>query len=543
MPLSASDVRIAVTPQSRSQPAELERLAYFARQLGKWSHTAGTRRTAVAHGVTAPDHERGHRVTDDPLTRLPSWLTDGQQALEAGRYRDAAAAFAQAAAALPTEWPLHQMTANAWTLAGDVVRARDALRVAFEQARPVDVEGLYALGTALLDSGAAAEARLCFETVAAKRPRDPAALSALASATRADGDPQGAWPLAQRALTLAHKMPALLLTAAQVRHALGDTTGARGYLAKAEKLRPRHAGQQMQLAFSHLIEGASAAGWEAFEARGLPTLPAGARDWHGEPLHGQSIAVVMEQGLGDLFHFVRYVRRLEARGAARVVVECPESAVSLLRRSGFDAVPVGALPPTDWAVPILSLPHRLGSAGDVAGDLVPYLSSADPSGARFPAGVRPRVGLVYKGNPAFRATALRDLPLSAVARLTAATDIDWVWLQYGEPVPAAIANSQKPFETPKLSGNWLDTAALLSGIDVLLSVDTALAHLGGAMSMPVVLMVPQAPDWRWGLGSLTTPWYPSMRLVRQLEPRDWDSAVDRALQAIRDIAKGATARP
>lgn len=463
----------------------------------------------------------------DDLSRLNDWLTAGQLALDEERFRDAATAFGAAAGALPGEWALHQMTANAWRLAGDVVRAREQLQAAFVQARPAEVEGLYALGSALLESGAPTEARACFEAVAAKRPRDPAALAALASAMRADGAPAEAWPLVQRALTLAHKMPALLLTAAQVRHALGDTDGERTWLRKAEKVRPGHHLQQIQLAFSHLLEGANADGWRAFEARGLPVCTTSARDWHGEPLEGKTIAVLAEQGLGDLFHFVRYVRRLERRGASRVVVEAASSTLRLLQMSGFDAVATGTLPATDFAVPLLSLPMRLGSDTDTATDLVPYLrtSEATTTCRPFaPGDVRPRVGVVFKGNPAFLSTALRDLDDTALRALLAVPHVQWVWLQYGEPLPSSHEGANT-VEQPDLSGDWLDTARLLESLDAVVSVDTAVAHLAGAMGLPVFVLVPFAPDWRWGLGHETCAWYPSARLVRQPASRDWAGAI------------------
>lgn len=466
--------------------------------------------------------------TDD-LARLTVWITAGQAALDDERFHDAAEAFGAAAAAMPGEWALHQMTANAWRLAGQIVRARDQLLVAFAAARPADVDGTYALGAALLDAGAPGEARACFEAVVRARPRDPAALGALASAMRADGDPEGAWPLVQRALTLAHKMPALLLTAAQVRHALGDTAGARTWLAKAEKIRPKHHLQQVQLAFTHLLEGAGAEGWRAFEARGLPVGTHGARDWHGEPLEGQTIAVLAEQGLGDLFHFVRYVRRLEAQGAARVVIEAPASTIRLLQGSGFDAVATGSLPATDWSVPLLSLPHRLGSDGDTAAELVPYLRTGEAAAACRPFAPRhvpPRVGVVFKGNPAFLSTALRDLDTAALQMLLGTPRVQWVWLQYGEPLPPSNGD-RGPIERPDLSGDWLDTARLLESLDAVVSVDTAVAHLAGAMGLPVFVLVPFAPDWRWGLGRESSAWYPTARLVRQPASRDWAGALAR----------------
>ncbi|WP_396213480.1 tetratricopeptide repeat protein [Gemmatimonas sp.] len=465
-------------------------------------------------------------VNEAAMVQLSAWLAEGHEALEAQRYAEAAAAFGQATAALPGEWALHQMTANAWRLAGDVVRERTALRAAFELARPTEIDALYALGTALLESGAPTQARACFEGVVARRPRDAAALSALASARRADGDPEGAWSLVQRALTIAPQMPALVLTAAQVRHALGDHAGARSWLMQAEQIRPGHPLQQTQLAFSLLMGGPCSAGWAAFESRGRPDTPQGARDWHGESLVGESIAVVMEQGLGDLFHFVRYVRRLEARGAARVVVECPPSAVSLLAASGFDVVPRGQLPPTVWSVPLLSLPHRLESNTDTASDLVPYLrlhESGTGGGTRAQSTATPRVGIVWKGNPAFLSTALRDLEMPALHALMDLPGIEWVWLQLGEDPPEP--RHDVVVHAPHLSGDWYDTARTLDTLDLLIAVDTATAHLAGAMGIPTIVLLPFTPDWRWGWHGDRCIWYPHVRLARQPSSRDWRGAV------------------
>lgn len=465
----------------------------------------------------------------DALTLLPSWLAEGQQALEQGRFVDAARAFERAADGLPAEFSLHQMAASAWRLAGEVVRERERWRLAFERARPDDAERLYSLGAGLLETGAPTEARACFGPVVSRRPRDPAALSALASAYRAEGDPASAWPLVERALKLANDLPSLLLTASQVRYALGDTVGALHWLAKAERIRPGHPLQGVQRAFSHLSEGPCTAGWAAFEARGLPTLPPETRDWHGEALAGQSIAVVMEQGLGDLFHFVRYVRRLEARGASRVVVECPPSAVRLLMASGFDAVPTGQLPKTDWAVPLLSLPHRLGSDGDTASELVPYLHTGAAPAVRSSG--PPRVGIVYKGNPAFLSTVLRDLDTAALEAVLAIPNVRWTWLQYGDRAPNLTRNDLT-IETPSLTDDWFDTAVLLSSLDAIVSVDTAIAHLAGAMGQRVMVLLPHVPDWRWGRGTPATAWYPSATLIRQPISRDWDGAVTQLRELI-----------
>jgi len=149
-------------------------------------------------------------------------------------------------------------------------------------------------------------------------------------------------------MALTSKQPALLLTAAQIRHALGDLSRARYWLDRAEAIRPAHGPTRLQRALTSLLGGPTASGWEDFEHRGLPTPPStGAAPWHGEPLTGQSILVTSEQGQGDNFHFLRFVGDLRDRGASRVVVECHPGALSLFATSGYDAVPKGQAPVTD----------------------------------------------------------------------------------------------------------------------------------------------------------------------------------------------------
>jgi uncharacterized membrane protein len=137
-----------------------------------------------------------------------------------------------------------------------------------------------------------------------------------------------------------------------------------------------------------LLQGASAAGWDAYESRPLPDPGTGARPWLGGPLDGGSILVVAEQGIGDLFQFLRFVPLLGDRGADQVLVEAPAGTAALLTASGFRAVPRGSRPATDWFVPLLSLPHRLGMDRDLLGHRVPYLApprdAAPPHSASVP---------------------------------------------------------------------------------------------------------------------------------------------------------------
>ena len=462
---------------------------------------------------------------------IEAWLVAGQAALDAGHHADAAAAFMRVHVALPGEITVALMVANAWRLAGNTMAMREALLSVFHHTTATasapaliereNVTAMYELGAALLDAGAPSEARQLFERVVRQRPKDPAALGALAGATRAEGDPQRAWPIVQRAMAIASKQPALLLTAAQIRHALGDLTRARYWLDRAEAVRPAHGPTRLQRALTSLLSGPSAEGWADFEHRGLPTPPAtGARAWHGEPLQGHSILVTAEQGQGDNFQFARYVAQLSRRGASRVVLECHAGARSLFAASGFDAVAKGEAPVTDWYVPMLSLPHWLGTGADVASGGIPYLHAGARAAPKY-ASPRRRIGLVWQGNPAFLATTLRDFDESLLPQLLDMPHVEWVSLQVGStPAP-----NHHQLETPQLSYQWLDTARLLSNLDAIVSVDTGMAHLAGAMGIPTVVLLPFTPDWRWGLGTDLSPWYPTSRLIRQRAPRDWASTI------------------
>jgi len=463
------------------------------------------------------------------LTSLLQCLQEGEAALERGDYAQAATLFAKAWDAAPDDPDVAIMLANVHRLVGDAVLARTVLLDAFQRANTgganrLSAQKRYALGTGLLEAGAPAQAADCFAAVVDALPRDPAALAALASAKRALGIPEEAWPLVRRALGLAPRHPAYLLTAAQVRHDLGDRRGALQWLDAHDAVRPDHAPSRLQRAYTTLLGGASIEGWATFESRPLPVPASSAREWHGEPLSGQSILVTAEQGVGDQFQFWRFLFLLKECAPSRLVVECHADAVALLAYNGFEARARGSSEATDWHVPLLSLPHRLQLGNEVLGSNVPYVRApvdvaVPPLPHREP-GVR-QLGLVWAGNPAFAARVTRDLDLRLLPELLATPRISWVSLQQGmsaEELPKGL------HALPPLSG-WSATATLLAQLDGLVTTDTGIAHLAGAMGIRSWVMLQYVPDWRWGLVGERTPWYPSITLVRSDGPRDWTSAV------------------
>lgn len=481
-------------------------------------------------------------MTDKPAldgAGVADQLARGQEALAGGRYREAAELLEAAAATWPTDVNVARMVATAWQLAGRRALARTAL----ERVTPHDVAAASAvpetvafeMGSQCLDVGAPADALAWFAVVARTKPGHPALLGAMAGAKRALGQVEEAWTLAQRAMALDKRNPTFVLTAAQVKHAQGQLDEALRLLKKAESLRPAHGPTRLQRALTRLLHGVTSHGWSDFEHRGLPVLPADRAAWRGEALDGRSVLVVFEQGVGDLFHFLRFVPLLVERGASRVIVQAPPSAVALLRRSGFDVVAAGETPPTDFAVPLLSLPHYLRTDGDTLGARVPYLfstavdSAAGSMQATAPtterSGTTRRLGLVLRGNPDFLATNLRDVGAQYLPALLNIPHVQWVWMQYGDVPPEVGGAAPASFETPTLSSDWLDTANLLTTLDGVVTVDTGLAHLSGAMGLPTAILLPYSPDWRWGWNGRDSAWYPSATLIRQPAPNDWHGAI------------------
>ncbi len=446
--------------------------------------------------------------------------------MERGEYASAITAFSQAVNAAPAEAAVALLLANAHRLAGDRASTRRVLLRASETPS-ADPVALHALGAALLDAGAPAEAAECFALVLRSRPRDPAALAALAGASRAMGAADQAWPRIQQALRISPNHPVFLLTAAQVRHDLGDLRGAMRWLDAAEAARPGHAPTALQRAYTTLMSGASTEGWRLFESRALPIPPTAASRWDGNPVPpGASLLVTAEQGVGDQFQFLRFVSVLKKYDFSRILVECHADAVSLLALNGVNAVPRGSAVATDFHVPLLSLPFVLDVGGDVLSGAVPYLrapiAGAAPLLGPTTSGTL-RLGVVWAGNPDFAGRVTRDLDPSLLPHVFGIPGISWVSLQQGD---AAATLPDGVVRLPPLP-DWAATASVLAQLDGLVTTDTGIAHLAGALGVPTWVLLQRVPDWRWGLDGPATLWYPTLRLMRQERVRDWRSVLSR----------------
>jgi Flp pilus assembly protein TadD len=299
---------------------------------------------------------------------------------------------------------------------------------------------------------------------------------------------------------------------------------------------------EFEKAMIHLTFGQYAEGWELYESRLLPPNEAGrARDypqplWDGSPFPGRTLLLYWEQGLGDTLMFIRYAAMARALGG-RVVVEVQNSLLPVLRTfAGVDQwLAEGEPPPPfDLHLPLLSLPRVFGTRPESIPASASYLSAPrrDAGTFRLPDTGNLKVGLVWAGSQNHKHDFLRTLPPGALEPLSTQQGVDWYSLQVGYKgdVPWTALAALEP-----VLKDFGDTARILDQLDLLITVDTSIAHLAGAMGRPVWVMLFLLPDWRWGLEGEVTPWYPSMRLFRQQHCDDWTDVVARIGAALNQL--------
>ncbi|MCX7383583.1 MAG: tetratricopeptide repeat protein [Alphaproteobacteria bacterium] len=341
----------------------------------------------------------------------------------------------------------------------------------------------------------------------------------------------------RRAIAAAPEMAEAQASLGYVLQAQGDLSGAIAACARGIALRPDFARAHWNRATALLLAGDLPAGFAAYEWRRRDALfaadfrPPDSPEWQGEPLAGRRLLVIAEQGFGDAIQFARFIPMLVALGA-EVVVSCPPQLAKLFARLEGNAsiAPFGGpLPAHDMHVFQMSLPLRLGTTLDTIPAPRGYLSA---DSAREPAANSGRrVGLAWAGNPAHRNDQRRSLPTEALAPLAQLPCIDWVNLQLdARGTELALMHRLPP--PPRRIADFADTAALVGSLDLVITADTAVAHLAGALGKPVWIMLPHAPDWRWMLGREDSPWYTAARLFRQERPGDWGGVIARIVAAL-----------
>ncbi len=315
---------------------------------------------------------------------------------------------------------------------------------------------------------------------------------------------------------------------------------------RALAIDPECAEAHWGLANALLLAGDFEPGWAEFEWRlrlkelagKWPKLPG--RPWDGAAPGPARLLLSAEQGVGDTLQLVRYAPLIEARGG--VILRCQRSLVRLMEGVPGIARVVAQgepLPEVELHASLMSLPRLFRTTLETIPARVPYLAAPGTGAERFEAALggaqgRRRVGIVWAGNPAHKNDHRRSCPLGHFLRLAELPGVALFSLQKEAPAGAPLDDPRVTDLAPLLD-DFAATAQAIERLDLVLSVDTAVAHLGGALGRPVWVVLPFAPDWRWLLARDDSPWYPSLRLFRQRRPGDWEGVFAEVAAALRQL--------
>lgn len=412
--------------------------------------------------------------------------------------------------------------------------------------KSMDIESCYNLGVQLKETGDLAGAERCFSRIVDLDPGLPDPQHSLGVVLQLQDRPKEAIEHYRAAINTdpcfvkAHyNLANALLQCARYQEATASALTVIQY-------DPDHADAHWLLGMLSLQRGDFLNGWKEYEWRWKAknfktTIPDLGRPlWDGSPLNGRSLLIHMEQGRGDMIQFVRFASKVAAAGG-KIIVCAVQELVPLLRSvEGVSQVVLqsGPLPDFDLHVPVLSLPFLLGTTLETIPCKVPYFwpdqNKIENWRQSLPFDGRLRVGLAWQGSVIHRDDRNRSCALARLQVLGNLTGVDFYSLQIGDGAGqlASLSGPMKIIDFTGRISDFSDTAAIILNLDLVISVDTAVAHLAGALGKPVWILLPFVPDWRWLLGREDSPWYPSMRLFRQESPDDWSSVINSVSQEL-----------
>jgi cytochrome c-type biogenesis protein CcmH/NrfG len=411
---------------------------------------------------------------------------------------------------------------------------------------PQHPHALHYLGVILYQRDRPADALPLLERAVALIPQEPEFHNNLGLALAAADRTGEAIAAYRRALVLKPDHAVAWNNLGLALQAANELPGAIDAFRHALSLVPDFAQAHWNLGLALLAHREFAEGWVEYDWRlAIAELgkdrrgPAGPR-WDGANPDGKTILLTAEQGLGDTLQFVRFARNLATMGA-RVLVQAQPALLNLLAGVPGISGAYGAddpLPAYDAHLPLLSIAGALGVTAASIPDSVPYLSPDPKHAASVASELAPfrgrlNVGVAWAGSRAHRNDRRRSCPLASLAPLLETGDLTWFSLQKDDgedqiaTVPAArslvLLDARRDFDRK---------AALVTALDLVISVDTSIAHLAGALARPVWILLPYAPDWRWQQERSDSPWYPTARLFRQPRAGDWSAVVDALREAL-----------
>lgn len=466
----------------------------------------------------------------------------GVLGLQTGRFDLAVVAIGQALAVKPDFAAAHSNLGNALQQLGRSDEAiaswRQALRL-----EPQIAEIHCNLGLALIKQNRLDEAEASLREALRLRPAFADAHSNLGNLCESRGDYAAAIHCYRQALNIEPRHAHAQLNMGVALHNLGQPREAADCYRQALHHHPNLSDAHFFLGMALLGTGDLEQGWKEYEWRwksdgwALPNYPQPL--WDGRPLQGRTILLYAEQHLGDTLQFIRYAE-LVRQQAACVLVLCPKALAPILQTArGIDRLLTAddPLPAFDVHAPLLNLPGILGTTLGNIPARVPYLAARPELVERWrqhlSGSQRPKIGICWQGTAVMQAAQRKAIPLAFFEPLAQA-GAELISLQRGEGTEQIAAANFPLRILPGLddAGAFLDTAAVMMDLDLIVSCDTAVAHVAGALARPVWVPLPFAADWRWLLDREDTPWYPTMRLFRQPDPGNWRHILARMAQEL-----------
>ncbi|MCC6719250.1 MAG: tetratricopeptide repeat protein [Acetobacteraceae bacterium] len=480
---------------------------------------------------------------DSNAREVAARIAHGHALARLGEWAQAASRYYAALEMAPGSAEAHFHLANTRAQMGDISGAIDSLHDTLAFA-PDHVAARTNLGHLLRATGQPAAALEEYRRAMYLAPRDPAARYHVATALADLDRLEEAVVWFTQAAEAGHLPAFAALGTVQMQ--LGQPGAALRWFRLARQAGDSAASVRLGEGLSLLTMGDLQAGWDGYEARPVPSPFLGGRDaalrWNGsQRIAGRTLLVWAEQGLGDSIMFVRYVPLLRQRGA-RVILTVQAPLLALMDGLANQVVPEGSTVTFDLHCPLPSLPRAFATELETIPARVPYLQVDINRLKRWQArlGPSPRVGLVWAGNPDHGGDRQRSLVRADIAPLLAIPGIAWNVLQKELSADDEVALSEVPdLRVPGPGfGDFADTAAAIAGLDLVVTVDTSVAHLAGALGRPCWIMLPHAADFRWLRDRDDSPWYPSVRLFRQARRGDWPGVVAAVADALRDFAAG-----
>ncbi|HET6881864.1 MAG TPA: tetratricopeptide repeat-containing glycosyltransferase family protein [Pirellulales bacterium] len=459
----------------------------------------------------------------------------GARLLKRGQVSNAAVAFRHALRLAPASAEAHNALSVALRLQGQLDEAMAHCRTATRLA-PKMAEAHNNLGSMLQEQRKTAAAITCFREALHLEPELVSAWSNLGIALYREHRYRSAAACYRQAIALQPDFAEAHNNLASALFDLGQSDEALKSFAEAIRLKPDYREPHWGRALVWLSRGEYEKGWPEFEWRPsrAESLKGDRPGWDGSDLTGRTILLEAEQGLGDTLQFVRYGSLVKQRGG-KVVLASQPRLVRLLRSACpvvDEVIAIDEAPPRfDFHLPLLSLPSVFATTLDEVPCDIPYLHldsrlveywRAELS--RWPGF---KIGVAWQGNRDYRADRERSIPLTVFEPLARMPGVQLISLQKGPGIgQAAVARQRFRLldfgeRLDEASGPFMDTAALMQSLDLVLTCDSAICHLAGALGVPVWVALPAAADWRWMRGRDDSPWYPSMRLFKQSTRGQW----------------------